>query len=141
MQLSTLIKNDTVISIEHPEFDGLVVKVAFVSKEKTRKLIERATIKKFSKTSHQLEEEIDNDIFLKLYTKALIRGWKGFKLEYLLDLTPIDTGDVDLNEELEFNDDNALVLMQNSNAFDQWLTGVSGDIKNFSKSNLQKKKE
>ena len=141
MQLSTLIKNDTVISIEHPEFDGLVVKVAYVSKEKTRKLIDKATIKKFSKSSHQLEEEIDNDIFLKLYTKALIRGWKGFKLEYLLDLTPIDTGDVDLNEELEFNDDNALVLMQNSNAFDQWLTGVSGDIKNFSKSNLQKKKE
>lgn len=139
MNLSSMIKENNIIQAEHPEFEGFVVDVAYISKERTRKMIDRSTIKKFSKSSHQLEEEVDNDTFLKLYTKALIRGWKGLKLEYLLELAPVDTGDADLTKEVEFNDENALVLMNNSNAFDQWLTGVSGDIKNFSKSSSKKK--
>lgn len=141
MKLANLIKDDNVIQVEHPEFDGFIVDVAFVSKDRTRKMIERATIKKFSKSTHQLEEDIDNTLFLQLYSKALIKGWKGLKLEYLLELAPVDLGDEDLDKEVEFTDANALVLMNNSNAFDQWLTGVSSEIKNFSKSNLMKKKD
>lgn len=139
--LSSLIKADTVIKVEHPEYDGFIVEVGFVSKEKTRKMIEKATIKKFSKSTHQLEEDVDNDIFLKMYTKALVRGWEGLKMEYLMELAPVDLGDSDLETTVDFDDENALILMQNSNAFDQWLSGVSGDIKNFSTSNLKKKKD
>ena len=139
--LSSMIKADTIIEIEHPEYDGFIVKVGFVSKEKTRKMIERSTVKKFSKSTHQLEEDVDNDLFLDLYTKALVKGWKGLKAEYLLELAPVDIGDTDLDSTVDFSDENALILMQNSNAFDQWLSGVSGDIKNFSKSNSKMKKD
>lgn len=138
--LNSMIKADTIIEAEHPEFSGLVVNVGFVSREKTRGMIERATVSKYSKATHQLESEVDNDLFLKLYTKALVKGWKGLKMEYLLELAPVDIGDSALDEEVEFNDANALLLMQNSNAFDQWLSGVSSDIKNFSKSNSKTKK-
>ena len=139
--LSSMIKADTIIEKEHPEYDGFIVSVGFVSKERTRKMVEKATVKKFSKSTHQLEEEVDNDIFLALYTKALIKGWKGLKAEYLLELAPVDIGDAALDSTVDFNDENALILMQNSNPFDQWLSGVSGDIKNFSKSNSKMKKD
>ena len=139
--LASMIKADTVIEIEHPEYDGFIVSVGFVSKDKTRKIMEKATIKKFSKSTHQLEEDIDNDIFLSLYTKALVKGWKGLKAKYLLELAPVDIGDTDLETTVDFSDENALILMHNSNAFDQWLSGVSSDIKNFSKSNLKMKKD
>ncbi len=45
----------------------------------------------------------------------------------LVDLEGVE----DLGAELEFSDDNALVMMKNSNEFDTWVSEMVGDLSNF----------
>lgn len=133
MELKSLITNNTTVEVEHPNLEGFVVTIGFISKDKTKKLVDRATTTKFSKITHKLEEDIDSDLFLKLYTKELIKGWKGLKLGYLLELVPVDLSDCDSEEELEYSESNALDLMKGSSDFDNWLSSVVADVGNFNK--------
>lgn len=133
MELKSLITNNTSVEVEHPNLEGFVVTIGFISKDKTKKLVDRATTTKFSKITHKLEEDIDSDLFLKLYTKELIKGWKGLKLGYLLELVPVDLSDCDPEEELEYSESNALDLMKGSSDFDNWLSSVVADVGNFNK--------
>ena len=78
---------------------------------------------------------MDDDKFVTEYTKAVIKGWKGFKLEYaknmllLGDMTPEEE-----QQELDFTQENVEVLMKNSGDFDTWVTEMVGDLENFTKS-------
>jgi len=78
---------------------------------------------------------MDDDKFVTEYTKAVIKGWKGFKLEYaknmllLGDMTPEQE-----QQELDFTQENVEVLMKNSGDFDTWVTEMVGDLENFTKS-------
>lgn len=134
MDLKSLITNNKIIETEHPELEGFVVTIGFISREKTKKLIEKATTTKYNRKTHQPEETIDNDLFLSMYTKELIKDWKGLKYAYLTELLPVDISQVDGEEELEYSEENALDLMKNSSDFDTWLSSVTGDIRNFNKS-------
>lgn len=131
-----MIATNKVIEVEHPELDGFVVNVAYISRDLTKKLLERATTVKYSKTAKGPEETVDNDLFLKLYTAEMIKGWSGLKLSYLPDLLPVDLSDFENvgDEELEYSEENALDLMKNATDFDNWLTSVIKDVKNFNKS-------
>ena len=89
----------------------------------------------FNKKTRSYEEEIDEDKFITEYTKAVIKGWSGFKLGYaknmllLGDLTPEQE-----EETLEFTQENVEVLMKNSSDFDTWVTEQVGDLENFTSS-------
>lgn len=133
MELKSLITNNTTVEVEHPNLEGFVVTIGYMSKDKTKKIIDRATTTKFSKITHKLEEDVDSDLFLKLYTKELIKGWKGLKLSYLLELIPVDLADYDLDDELEYSESSALDLMKGSSDFDNWLSAVVADVGNFNK--------
>lgn len=134
MELKNLIAKDKVIDVEHPALEGFIVQVANVSRETTRKLIDKATTTKYNTKTHKPEEEIDNDLFLKLNTKAIVKGWKGLKFEYLPELVAINMEEAPKEGELEYSEDNALALIKNSTDFDTWLTTVISDVKNFNKS-------
>jgi len=134
MELKNLITNNKTIKTEHPGLEGFVVEVSFISREKTKKLIEKATTTSFNKKTHQPEESLDSELFMELYTKALIKGWTGLKLGYLKELLPVELGDMELEEEIEYTEKNALDLRQNATDFDTWLSSVVGDIRNFNKS-------
>lgn len=137
MELKNLISTNKVMKIEHPYLKGFVLDIAYVSRETTRKLIDRASVVEFNKRTHKPEESVDNDLYLKLHIKELIKGWTGLKLKYLPDLLPVDFSDTEYTdeEELEYTEQNALDLMKNSNELDNWLSTVVIDIKNFNKSN------
>lgn len=134
MELKNLITNDRVIEKEHPAFDGLIVKLAYVSREKTKKLIDRSTITEFDRKSREPVEKVDNDLFLSLYVPEVVKGWKGFKYRYLSELLPVDLSSVEnIDDELEYTESNAIELMKNSVDFDSWISSVTKDIKNFNK--------
>lgn len=133
MELKSLITNNTTVEVEHPNLEGFVVTIGYMSKDKTKKIIDRSTTTKFSKITHKLEEDVDSDLFLKLYTKELIKGWKGLKLAYLLELIPVDLADYDLEDELDYSESSALDLMKGSSDFDNWLSAVVADVGNFNK--------
>ena len=136
MDLKSLIVEKTEIEVEHPSLEGFYVTVAYISKDRMRKLLDRATSTKFNTKTHKPEEEVDNDLFLNLYSKALIKGWRGLKYIYLEDLLPVDLSAVeDPEKEIEYKEDNALDLLKNSTDFDNWLSSVVSDIKVFNKAN------
>ena len=58
-------------------------------------------------------------------------GWRGFRLKYLEDLLLVDLGDNDPDSELEYNQENAEMLVNNSTEFDNWLNEVVFDLANF----------
>ena len=74
---------------------------------------------------------MDDDLFLTEYVKAVIKGWKGLKYQYVSQLLLIDTSSIDLQDELRFTQENAELLMKNSADFDTWVTEVVGDLENF----------
>lgn len=134
MELKNLITNDREIEVEHPIFDGLFVKVAYVPRERIKKFLDKATVTTFDRKTRKETEEVDNDLFLGMYVPALLKGWKGFKYEYLQELIPVDLSEVEADGELEYTEDNALTLMKNSVEFDDWVSTIVKDIKNFNKS-------
>jgi len=100
------------------------------------KLRKKAVTTKINRRTRQPEEELNEEIFLKEYIKAVIKGWKGLKMTYLVQLIPVDEDKIaDMEATLPFNHNNAEILMQNSGDFDSWLTEVVGDLANFTKSN------
>lgn len=120
---------EKVVSFDFPGCEGLVFDLAFLSKESNRTLYKKCQTKKFDRNRHEIEE-FDDDLFLQLYVKSIIKGWKGFKFKYVTELVLADIGD-NPEEELEFTDDNALELMKASTIFDNWISEVIGDLGNF----------
>jgi hypothetical protein len=74
---------------------------------------------------------LDEDKFLGEYTKAVIKGWEGLKFSYLEEFLLVDVSDYDSDDNLPHTQDNAELLMRNSNDFDTWVTDVVGDLENF----------
>jgi hypothetical protein len=53
------------------------------------------------------------------------------KLGYLEDLLLVDLKDQDPESEMQFTEENAQQLVENSSEFDNWLNEVVFDIENF----------
>ena len=131
--LKNLIVDKATIEVEHPTLEGFFVNVNFISKEKMRKLLDRSTKTTFSKKTHKPEEEVDNNMFLSIYSKSLISGWRGLKTRYLTELVPVDLTGEDLDKEIEYTEEDALDLLKGSTDFDNWLSSVVSDITVFNK--------
>ena len=61
-----------------------------------------------------LHPELNDEKFITEFTKSTVQNWKGFKLEYLHDLLLVDLKDQNPETELEFSEENALQLVENS---------------------------
>ena len=72
---------------------------------------------------------------------ATVKGWKGLNLEYLEDLLLVDLSGQDPQKELDFSEENALQLVENSTEFDNWLNEVVFDLDNFRTKSEGKNKE
>lgn len=122
------------IEVDYPGLDGFTVSVAFQSRDELMRLRKKSTTQKFK--NRQLEEVVDNDLFLELYVKAVIKSWKGLTLKGLSKLMLVDLGDLDPNTSVEYTEQNALELMKGSSDFDSFITETISDISSFSKSRL-----
>ena len=68
------------------------------------------------------------------YCKAIIKGWNGLKYKYLEELLLVDTSKLNLEDELDYTEENAELLMKNSGDFDNWVSETVGELENFTKS-------
>jgi hypothetical protein len=96
--------------------------------------------KKATKTTfknRQPVEELDDKLFLQLYVNACIKGWSGFKLLYLEQLAPVDLSGQKLDDELPYDQDNALFLMQSSANFDAFISETVTELSNFTKTSTE----
>ena len=117
--------------VEFPGLEGLEVELANLSRKELVNLRKRCTTNKFNRKTRGFEESLDEDKFVKEFSEATVKGWKGLKLKYLEDLLLVDITGKDPEMYMEYTQENAQLLVENSSEFDNWLNEVVFDLENF----------
>ena len=131
MELKSLLVDTKTTWVEFPGLDGFEVELANLSRKELMALRKKCTQSKFNRKTRAFEESLDDEKFVKEFSQSTVKGWKGLKLEYLEDLLLVDLTGKNKDEELDFTEDNALQLVENSTEFDNWLNEVVFDLENF----------
>ena len=131
VSLSSLMTPSKTVSLEFPGYEGLPVDLCYLAREELLKLRKKCLTTKFNRSTHQPEEELNDEKFLEEYCKSVIKGWKGLKFSYLEEFLLVDISDFTPNDELPHTKENAELLMRNSTVFDNWVTNTIGDLENF----------
>lgn len=135
VSLKSLMTPSKTVEFDYPGCDGFKVSLCYLAREELVKLRNRCVTQTFNRKTRSYEETMDDDKFVTEYTKAVIKGWTGFKLTYASELLLLgDLTEDQQNQELEFSQENIEVLMKNSGDFDTWVTEMVGDLENFTKS-------
>ena len=134
ISLASLMTPTKTVSIEFPGYSGMSVDICYLAREEMVKLRKKCVTTKFNRKTHTPEESLDEDRFLKHYCESVIKGWKGFKYQYLEELLLVDISKLDPTDCLQYSPESAELLMKNSTDFDTWVTDVVGDLENFTQS-------
>lgn len=135
LSLSSILVPSKDVEVDYPGMPGFKVKLTFLSRDSLVSLRKKAT--KVTFKSRQQVDELDDELFLKMYVNATVKGWEGLKLAYVEKLLPVDLGSKNPEDLLEYSEDNALMLMKNSTDFDGFVSDIISDLGNFSKSSLK----
>ena len=141
MDLKSLLVDSKTTWAEFPGLDGFEVELANLSRKELVNLRKKCTQSKFNRKTRAFEETLDDEKFVKEFSESTIKNWKGLKLSYLEDLILVDLKGQNLEEEMEHTLENALVLVENSSEFDNWLNEVVFDLENFRSKEPQNNKK
>ena len=100
VSLSSLMTPSKTVSLEFPGYEGLTVDLCYLAREELLKLRKKCLTTKFNRSTHQPEEELNDEKFLEEYCKSVIKGWKGLKFSYLEEFLLVDISDFTPNDEL-----------------------------------------
>tara|TARA_X000001316_G_C922461_1_gene37924 strand:- start:9046 stop:9492 length:447 start_codon:yes stop_codon:yes gene_type:complete len=131
MELKSLLVDSKTAWVEFPGMEGFEVELANLSRKELVNLRKRCTTNKFDRKLRVFNEELDEQKFIVEFTNAVIKNWKGLKLKYLEEILLVDLKEQDLETEMEYTEENAKVLVENSQEFDNWLNEVVFDLDNF----------
>ena len=131
LSLKNMLVPSKEITVEYPGMPGFEVDLSFLSRDTLQTIRKKATKTTFK--NRQPVEELNDDLFLELYVKSSIRGWRGLKLSYLEQLAPVKIEGADADELLEYTEENALYLMKSSVNFDSFISEQVTDLGNFTK--------
>ena len=131
--LASLLTPSKTVTVDYPGMAGFSVDLCYLAREELLKLRNKSVTQKFNRKTRAFEDTLDEEKFLVEYVKAIIKGWKGLKYSYLEELLLVDISSLDPNDELEYNQENAETLMKNASDFDSWVTEVTGELENFTK--------
>lgn len=130
--LSSLLVPSKAVEVDYPGLEGFKINVSFLSREELVKLRKKSSKLVFK--NRQSTEELNEELFLKLYVEATIKGWSGLKYKYLEQLLLVDISKIkDPAECMSFSVENALVLMKNSADFDAFISETVSDLQVFTK--------
>lgn len=122
MSLKSIVLTTKVVSVEFPGLKGFTVNVGAITREVSKKLREESEVSRLDAKLRMPVKELDETLFLDKFTKMAIKGWSGLTYEHLSKLMLVDLSQVkDVTEEVEYSEENAVVLMKNSVAFDSWI--------------------
>ena len=141
MELKSLLVDSKTTWVEFPGLDGFEVELANLSRKELIALRKRCTSNKFNRKTRAFEEVMDDDKFLKEFTNSTVKNWRGLKLKFLEDLLLVDISKQNPNNEMDYSEENAIILVENSNEFDNWLNEVVFDLDNFRSQGEEEDKE
>lgn len=130
ISLKSLLVPSKTVEVEYPGMPGFLITLSFLTRESLIGIRKKST--KTSFKNRQPTEEFNEVLFLELYAKAAIKGWKGLKLSYVEQLAPVDLTGQNPEATLAYTEENALYLMKESSDFDAFVTEKVSDLGNFS---------
>ena len=131
MELKSLLVDSKTTWVEFPGLLGFEVELANLSRKELTNLRKKCTINKFNRKTRQFEDELNDEKFVVEFTKATVKNWRGLKLDFLEDLLLVDLKGQDPETEMNYSEENAQTLVENSSEFDNWLNEVVFDLENF----------
>jgi hypothetical protein len=131
MNLKNLLVETKTAWVEYPGLEGFEVELVAQSRDKLVSLRKQCTSTKFSRSTRQPEEIVDEKKFVKMFSEAVISSWKGLKLDYLQELMLVDLKGQDVEAVLPYDVETAHLLVSNSSTFDTWLNETVFDLENF----------
>jgi hypothetical protein len=131
MELKKLMVDTKEAWVDFPGISGFSVLVANLSRKELVGLRKRCTTQKFDRKTRAVVESLDEERFVKEFTAATLKNWKGLTMKDLELLLPVDVSEQDPEKELPFSAENAEVLVSSSVEFDSWLNEVVFDLENF----------
>jgi hypothetical protein len=131
MDLKSLLVDSKTTWVEFPGLMGFEVELANLSRKELTNLRKKCTINKFNRKTRQFEDELNDEKFVIEFTRSTVKNWKGLQLGFLQDLLLVDLKGQDEKSEMEFSEENAQELVENSTEFDNWLNEVVFDLENF----------
>lgn len=133
VSLASLLTPSKTVTVDYPTLKGFSVDLCYLAREELIKLRSKCVSQKLNRKTRAFEETLDETKFLTEYCKAVIKGWKGLKYKYLEELLLVDISGLDPEDELNFSVENAETLMKNGADFDTWVTEITGELENFTK--------
>jgi hypothetical protein len=131
MELSKLVVDVKEVWVEFPGFPKFEVLVASLSRKELVALRNRCVEKGYDKKTRAPTETLNDEKFLEEFTRATVKGWRGFKYSYLEQLMLVDVSKLNPDDCLDYNEDSARILVSESVNFDSWLNEVVFDLDNF----------
>lgn len=131
LNIASLVLDSKSMTFEYPGMDGFSVELAYLSKTKIAELRKSCEKVKYDTNLQIPVPSIDEEKWLEVFCKEVIRNWEGFKVKHLVNLILIDEEGLDLEEEVPYNLENAVALLTKSPAFDGWVNSRISDLGNF----------
>ena len=141
MELKSLLLDSKTTWVEFPGLIGFEVELANLSRKELVNLRKKCTQNKFNRKTRQFEDELNDDKFVIEFTKATVKNWRGLKLDFLEDLLLVDLKGQDPETQMDYSEENAQTLVENSSEFDNWLNEVVFDLENFRSGSKREVKE
>ena len=110
---------------------GMEVELAYADRKQLDNIREVSLVQKFDPETGAPFKELDTDVYIKNFAEALIKGWTGFTYAHLASLVLIEESGIDPEEEIEFDIDTAVFLLEHSQVFDRWVVATSKRLDNF----------
>ncbi len=132
-KIKSLLVKETSTWVEYPDIDGFEVNLRFLTREDLLKIRNASLTLKFNKRTRQKEEEVDSAKFIENYAEKAIAGWRGLKIKHLPLLVPVDITGLNPNDEVEYSEEDAVEILKNSPAFDQFVSDTLNDFEQFSR--------
>ena len=131
MELKQLLVDSKTTWVEFPGLEGFEVELANLSRKELGNLRKKCTTNKFNRKTRMFEDSLDENKFVKEFTSATVKNWKGLTVEHTSSLMLISADAENKDTDVPFSEENAETLVANSTEFDTWLNEVVFDLENF----------
>lgn len=104
----------------------------YMSRAELIKLREKCTTKVLNRKTRAMEDELNEKLFSREFSKRAIAGWEGVTIQDVAEFLALDEESItDFDELVEYSVENAHTLVENSSDFDQWLNDKVFELDTF----------
>ena len=127
--IKNLVVAEKIVELAFPGIPDFKVRIKYQGRQAIRELAKKAMVHSIGPDMKKTEQ-LDIELFNKLFVNSCVLGWSGLTMENLSKLVLIDTPE-DPKEEVEFSGENAEYLLSASESFDRFINSAVSDLDTF----------